>query len=191
MKVCIVSDSHDHRDHLKAAVSEAKNLGAEAVIHAGDLVAPSTLHSILPLGLPIYLVHGNNQGDLYHLSKLANKPENRVHYFGQDGSFTLAGKRIFLVHYPHYAKAFALTGEYDLTVNGHEHRAVVEVVRNIKGTDTVRVDPGTVGGVSATPTYVLGDLAAMQFEIRPVAAETVPSSGHTEKNAPSVISLKK
>jgi putative phosphoesterase len=168
MKICIVSDSHDHRERLAAAVAEAKSLGAEAVIHCGDLVAPSTLHAIVPLGLPIHLVHGNNQGDLYHLARLAAQPENRVHYYGQDGTFTLAGRRIFLVHYPHYAKAMALTGDYDLVCNGHEHRAVIERIRHIRGGETLRVDPGTVGGVSGRATYVLGDLATMTFTIRPV-----------------------
>ena len=171
VKLCIVSDSHDHRDHLTAAVSEAKSLGAQAVIHCGDLVAPSTLHAIIPLGLPVHLVHlvhGNNMGDLFHLSKLAHQPENRVRYYGQDGSLVLAGKRIFIVHYPHYAKAMALTGDYDLVCNGHEHHAVIERIRNIKGNETLRIDPGTVGGVSAPATYVLGDLERMEFEIRPV-----------------------
>jgi len=168
MKICIVSDSHDHRGHLAAAVADAKTLGAQAVIHCGDLVAPSTLHAIIPLGLPVHLVHGNNQGDLYHLSKLAHEPENRVHYYGQDGAFTLAGKRIFIVHYPHYAKAMALTGDYDLVCNGHEHKAVIEHINNIKGAETLRVDPGTVGGVSAPATYVLGDLEKMEFTIRSV-----------------------
>jgi putative phosphoesterase len=168
MKICIVSDSHDHRERLTAAVTEAKVLGAEAVIHCGDLVAPSTLHAIQPLGLPIHLVHGNNAGDLYHLCKLAAKPDSRIHYYGQDGSFVLAGRRIFIVHYPHYARAMALTGDYDLVCNGHEHKAVIETIRNIKGQDTLRIDPGTVGGVSRPATYVLGDLARMQFEIRPV-----------------------
>ena len=190
MKICIVSDSHDHRDRLAAAVADAKRLGAEAVIHCGDLVAPSTLHAIIPLGLPIHLVHGNNTGDLFHLSKLAHKPENHLHYYGQDASLLYDGerifldpipgvhpdrvgakirsRRIFLVHYPHYAKAMALTGDYDLVCNGHEHHAVVEHINNIKGGQTRRVDPGTVGGVSAPATYVLGDLEKMEFEIRPV-----------------------
>ena len=172
MKICIVSDSHDRRDRLAAAVAEAKALGAQAVIHCGDLIAPSTLHAIIPLGLPIHLVHGNNQGDLFHLVKLAHKSENHVHYYGQDGSFTLAGKRIFIVHYPHYAKAMALTGDYDLVCNGHEHRAVIERIMNIKGGETLRVDPGTVGGVSAPATYVLGDLIKMEFSVRRVPEPT-------------------
>jgi hypothetical protein len=174
MKICIVSDSHDHRDHLAAAVAEARQLGAAAVIHCGDLVAPSTMHAINPLGLPVHIVHGNNTGDLFHLSKLALKPENRVHYYGQDGSVALAGRRIFIVHYPHYAKAIALTGDYDLVCNGHERHAVIERIRNIKGDKTLRVDPGTVGGVSAPATYVLGDLEKEEFAIRKVMLPEAP-----------------
>mgnify|MGYP001561701871 CR=1 FL=1 len=182
MKICIVSDSHDHREHLATAVTEAKQLGAQAVLHCGDLVAPSTLHAIIPLGLPVHIVHGNNMGDLFHLSKLAHQRENQVHYYGQDGSFVLAGKRIFIVHYPHYAKAMALTGDYDLVCNGHEHRAVIERIANIKGGETLRIDPGTVGGVSAPATYVLGDLEKMEFEIRPVLRpETTSSSVASNK----------
>ena len=42
MKVCILSDSHDHIALIDAAVADAKTAGAEAVLHCGDLVAPST-----------------------------------------------------------------------------------------------------------------------------------------------------
>jgi uncharacterized protein len=137
-------------------------------LHCGDLIAPSTLHAIIPLSLPIHLIHGNNAGDLFHLSRLAQAPENHVHFYGQDASFTLAQKRIFIVHYPQYAKAIALTGEYDLVCNGHEHRAAVERIRNVKGGETLRIDPGTVAGVSAPATYVFGDLQTLEFAIRPV-----------------------
>lgn len=168
LKICIVSDSHDHREPLAAAVAEAKAHGAEAVLHCGDLVAPSTLHAIIGLGLPIHLIHGNNAGDMYYLSRFAQEAKNRVHYYGQDGSLALAQRRIFLVHYPHYARAMALTGDYDLVCNGHEHRAIVERIRNVRGTDTLRIDPGTVAGVSAPATYAFGNLQTLEFDIRPV-----------------------
>jgi len=168
MKICIVSDSHDHREPLAAAVAEAKSLGAQAVLHCGDLIAPSTMHAIFGFGLPFHVIHGNNTGDLYYLSRMAQDPKNRVHYYGQDGSLVLAERRIFMVHYPHYAKAMALTGDYDLVCNGHEHKAVIERIRNVKGQETLRIDPGTVAGVSAPKTYVLGDLATMEFAVRPV-----------------------
>ena len=168
LKVCIVSDSHDHREPLAAAIAEAKALGAGAILHCGDLVAPSTLHAVIGLELPIHLIHGNNAGDLFYLSKWAQEPRNRLHYYGQDGSLTLAQRRIFLVHYPHYAKAMALTGDYDLVCNGHEHHAAIERIPNIKGGTTLRIDPGTVAGVSAPATYVFGNLQTLEFEIRPV-----------------------
>lgn len=168
LKICIVSDSHDHREPLAAAVAEAKTLGAQAVLHCGDLVAPSTLHAIIGLGLPIHLIHGNNAGDLFYLSKWAHEPGNHLQYYGQDASIDLAQRRIFMVHYPHYAKAMALTGDYHLVCNGHEHRAVIERIRNVRGEETLRIDPGTVAGVSAPATYAFGDLKTLEFGIRPV-----------------------
>jgi putative phosphoesterase len=170
MKICIVSDSHDHREPLAAAVTEAKTLGAEVVLHCGDLVAPSTLHAVVRIGLPIHLIHGNNAGDLFHLCRFAQEHAERIRYHGQDGAFALAQRRIFMVHYPHYAKAMALTGDYDIVCNGHEHRAAIERIANIRGGTTLRIDPGTVAGVSAPPTYALGDLRTLEFEIRPVRA---------------------
>lgn len=143
-------------------------LGAQAVLHCGDLIAPSTLHAVVGLGLPVHLIHGNNTGDQFFLSQWAQEPKNRLQYYGQDGALVLSQRRIFMVHYPHYAKAMALTGDYDLVCNGHEHRAVIEHIRNIKGSETLRIDPGSVAGVSAPATYVFGDLQSLQFEIRPV-----------------------
>lgn len=170
MKICIVSDSHDHRPPLAAAVAEAKSLGAQAVLHCGDLIAPSTLHALTKMGLPIHLIHGNNAGDLFNLCRFAQENAHCIHYHGQDMSLELANRRIFMVHYPHYAKAMAATGDYDLVCNGHEHRAVIEQIANIKGGTTLRIDPGTVAGISAPQTYVFGDLQTLDFAIRPVPA---------------------
>ena len=172
MKVCIVSDSHDHRPLLAAAVGAAKQAGAETVLHCGDVVAPSTLSAITPLGLPIHVIHGNNVGDMFMMARIASKPGNRITFYGQDAGIELAGRRIFLVHYPHYAKAMATTGDWDLVCCGHDHEARIESVRNLSGGRTWLVNPGTVGGVAAPATYVLGDLETMQFSILNVKPET-------------------
>jgi len=153
---------------MASALREAKQLGAEVVLHCGDLIAPSTLYAISGLGLPVHLIHGNNTGDLFHLHRWAADPEKQLHYHGQDATLTLHNRRIFMVHYPHYAKGMAMTGEYDLVCNGHEHKAIVEQLPNIKGGMTVRVDPGSVAGIGGAATYVIGDLERMQFEIRAV-----------------------
>lgn len=172
MKVCIISDSHDHRPLLEAAVRTAKAEGAEAVLHCGDVVAPSTLSVLTPLGLPVHVIHGNNSGDLYMMARIASKPANLVTFYGQDAGIELAGRKIFLVHYPHYAEAMATTGKWDLVCCGHDHAAKIDFVRNIEGGETPLVNPGTVGGVAAPATYVLGDLDSMTFVIRDVALES-------------------
>ena len=176
MKVCIVSDSHDHRPLLAAAVRAAKQAGAEAVLHCGDVVAPSTLSVITPLGLPVHVIHGNNVGDMFMMARIASKPGNRITFYGQDAGIELGGRRIFLVHYPHYAKAMATTGDWDLVCCGHDHEAKIETVHNVTGGSTWLVNPGTVGGVAAPATYVLGDLETMEFSIHDVEPEPAAAS---------------
>jgi len=171
VKVCILSDSHDHIALLDAAVAEARAAGAQAVLHCGDVVAPSTLQCLNRHGLPVHVIHGNNTGDLYTLGRLASRPDNVIEYHGMDAVVELGGRRIFLVHYPHYARAMATTGDYDLVCCGHDHRASVAQVANVKGGHTWLVNPGTVGGVGAPPTYVMADLATMRFEVVAVPAE--------------------
>jgi putative phosphoesterase len=167
VKICLVSDSHDHIALLDAAVADAKAWGAEAVLHCGDVVAPSTLRCLEKYRLPVHLIHGNNTGDLYTLGRLAADPASLVHYHGMDAGITLAGRRIFLVHYPHYARAMAATGDWDIVCCGHSHAPSEEWLPNLKGGQTLLLNPGTVGGVGQAPaTLILGDLARMTFELR-------------------------
>lgn len=169
MKVCILSDSHDHIALIDAAVADAKAAGAEAVLHCGDLVAPSTLHCLEKYGLPVHVIHGNNTGDLYALTRLAHKPGGVVRFHGMDAGIELGGRRIFLVHYPHYAHALAATGDWDLVCCGHSHKAEITQRKNCAGGSTPVVNPGTVGGVGQAPaTWVLADLERMTFELREV-----------------------
>ena len=168
MKICILSDSHDHRGLLRAAGEDARARGAAAVLHCGDVVAPSTLWGLTPLGLPVHVIHGNNAGDVYNMAKFAHESGSVVHYHGMDAALTLAGRRVFLVHFPHYAHAMACTGDWDLVCCGHDHQPEVREVRNLAGRTTVLVNPGSVAGIGHPATYVLGDLEKLHFEIIPV-----------------------
>jgi putative phosphoesterase len=179
MKICIVSDSHDNRLLLEAAVREAKAAGAEAILHCGDVVAPSTLEVLKPFNLPAHVIHGNNTGDLYMMGLIAAKLSNQTTYYGQDAGINLGGRRIFMVHYPHYAEAMATTGDWDLVCCGHDHKAAIRAVKNMSGNTTLLVNPGTVGGIKAPATWVLGDLDTMTFEIHELAASGEQSTAGT------------
>jgi uncharacterized protein len=164
MKVCIVSDSHDRADALALAVTKGKELGAEAVIHCGDVIGTQTLRGALAAGLPMHVIHGNNLGDPISLSRWARDSNGRLQYHGPDARLELGGKKVFVVHYPEYGYAMACTGDWDLVCCGHSHELAMQEVSNIKGGRTWLVNPGTVAGLAAPATWVLGDLAAMQFE---------------------------
>lgn len=165
MKICIVSDSHDRADPLAQAVREAKALGAEAVIHCGDLIGAQTIKPALALGLPVHAIHGNNLGDaqaMHHQSRMSN---GRLQYHGPEARLELGGRRLIVVHYDHLGYALACTGEWELVCCGHSHKAEARKVANVKGGETWLVNPGTVAGLAASPTWVLGDLAALRFEV--------------------------
>jgi putative phosphoesterase len=171
MKICIVSDSHDRAEPLAAAVNHAKAAGAQAVIHCGDLIGANTLRASIKLGVPMHVVHGNNLGDAMTMHKMMSKSGGMLTYHGQDAELELGGRRIFATHYPHYGRGMACTGDYDLVCCGHSH--VAEIIRqpNIKGGQTLLVNPGSVSGIGAPNvteayTWILGDLSDMTFEIR-------------------------
>ena len=179
MKVCILSDSHDHIPLLDAAVAEAKEEGVAAVLHCGDVVAPSTLHCLDKYDLPVHVIHGNNTGDLYSLARLTNRDNTNIHYHGMDAGVQLADRKIFLVHYPHYARAMAATGDWYLVCCGHSHKSKYEVLDNIKGGKTPIVNPGTIGGVGRSPaTYMIADLESMTFEVREIDKSIEREAGY-------------
>lgn len=170
MKICIVSDSHDRADALAQAVREAKAAGAEAVIHCGDLIGAQTVKPALAHGLPTHLIHGNNVGDTQALHRQSRASGGLLQYHGADARLELAGRRVFVVHYDDYGYAMACTGDWALVCCGHSHKAEARKVPGVNGKETWLVNPGTVAGLAAPATWVLGDLAAMRFEIRALNA---------------------
>ena len=117
------------------------------------------------------MVHGNNIGDQMAMLKLMAKSAGLLTYHGQDAELELGGRRIFATHYPHYGRAMACTGDYDLVCCGHSHIAEIGQQPNIKGGHTWLVNPGSVSGIGAPQaeeafTWILGDLSSMFFEIR-------------------------
>lgn len=166
MKICIVSDSHDRADELARAVGAAKAEGAEAVIHCGDLIGAQTIKPALAHGLSTHLIHGNNMGDTQALHRLVAANDGRFRYHGADGRIELGGRKIFIVHYDDYGYAMACTGDWELVCCGHSHQAEVRSVTGVNCKPTWLVNPGTVAGLSAPKTWVMGDLATMKFEIR-------------------------
>ena len=169
MKICIVSDSHDRAEALERAVRDAAAAGAQVVVHCGDVIGAQTLRPALRAGLPMHVIHGNNLGDPVALHNLAQASGGLLRYHGPDARLELGGRKIFLVHYPEYGHALACTGNWDLVCCGHSHQAAVEQLANVKGGTSWLVNPGTIAGLAAPATWILGDLATMRFDLHTLA----------------------
>jgi uncharacterized protein len=149
---------------------QALATGAQAEIHCGDLIGTNTLRASLKLGIPIHVVRGNSLGDSMAIHRKMSKPGGLLNYQGQDAELGLGGQRIFATRFPHYGRGIACTGDYDLVSCGHSHVAEIILQLNIKGGQTLLVNPGSVSGIGVPNvdeafTWILGDLADMTFEI--------------------------
>ena len=164
MKIAVISDSHDDRDRFRNATLIAKNCGAQSILHCGDIVAPSTLAEAKVSGLPVHAIHGNNTGDLVMMSHISNRPGSHLNYYGQDAELKIHGKSIFLVHYPHYARAMARTGDYDIVCYGHDHHYNEEWLENMMGNTTLLLNPGSVAGLDGPASFMMLDLEGMTVE---------------------------
>jgi uncharacterized protein len=166
MKIAVVSDSHDHGDLLEQAVEFARDWGAQAVFHCGDVIGANTLRRALAVGLPMHVIHGNNLGDVPAMMRLAFESKGALAYDGGEAVIEMGGRRLFMIHYPHLARGMAMTGEYDAVFCGHSHCAAVEQVANVRGGRTVMVNPGTVTGFGGPRTLALGDLDTLAFSVQ-------------------------
>jgi putative phosphoesterase len=166
LKICVVSDSHDRGDPLLDAIQTAYAEGAQLAIHCGDVIGAQTLRPLLAVGIPVHVVHGNNLGDPVAMARLCVASQGRIVYHGADAELSLAGRRVFVTHHPHYARGLASTGDFDLVCCGHSHVAEVVEQANIRGGRTWLINPGTVAGVGGPARWIMADLHAMTFEVR-------------------------
>ena len=137
MLIGIVSDTHDDRDAVEAAIELFDSAGVDAVVHCGDFVAP---FSVTPFdaGFEFYAVRGNNDGEWAVESTVDSFGE----YLGEAGTLSFGDDGAIDVAVTHGTSAVVVDalvdcGDYDYVLHGHTHAHGVE-----ERDGTVRVNPG-------------------------------------------------
>ena len=133
MLIGVMSDSHDNLPNIRKAVELFASRGAEALIHAGDFVAPFAVKEILKFPGRAYGVFGNNDGEVNGIRALWRDVHRGPHLF------ELGGLKILAAH----AEADlvkASRDDADVHIFGHNHRAEVRDGRPLV------VNPGETGG---------------------------------------------
>ena len=103
---------------------------------------------------PIHTVFGNNDADLYRITRQA--VHNEVMFYGEvaelvvqherlvplmDADPAIAGKRIAVNHFDYIARPMAVSGKYDVVFYGHNHKHQHERLGKID-----IINPGAIMG---------------------------------------------
>ncbi len=137
----ILSDSHDHIEHLQKAVALFAEKKVELVIHGGDACSPFVWPFFRDLKVSVYAVLGNNAGDAVRGPIVAKKHgvDLRLDPFFQ--SFAHGGRKFAVFHGDPFevVEALAKSQTYDVVVYGHDH---VPAIRS-EG-KTLLINPGSL-----------------------------------------------
>jgi len=134
MLIGVLSDTHDRLPVQDKALSLFRDSQVEAVIHAGDVVAPFAAKRLLEWTGSLYIIYGNNDGERQGLKEVLPRI--------QDGPLTmeLGGKRILVHHYIESCDP-ADINQSDIIITGHTHEVV-----NQQRDDKLFLNPGECCG---------------------------------------------
>lgn len=119
MKVGVISDTHDRLPAFRSAIALFKRLKVEAILRAGDFIAPFAAKLLAPdaLGLPLYCIYGNNDGERQGLKKvLPNLVDDPL-------EVRLAGRTIMMHHFIDWLNPSEIQN-VDVVITGHTHEVV-------------------------------------------------------------------
>lgn len=138
MRIAILSDIHDNVWNLAAALNSLQNV--DVLICCGDLCSPFIVSQMAKsFHGPIHIVFGNNDGDLYRITRQAQGYAH-VNLHGIFFQGEIDGIRFAVNHYVYVSRAM-VNGDFDVICYGHNHTHHVETI----GT-TLIINPGTVMG---------------------------------------------
>ena len=154
----LISDSHDHIENLDKAAQIFLQRGVDRVIHAGDFVSPPALRCLQ--ALPVYAVHGNNDGEQAGLRNIAGKMGATLEE--EVLEMEIPGGRLCAYHgtVPAILTALIRSQEYTVVVTGHNHK----VVDRMEGKTRV-LNPGTAHGFGKEATIMVYDSVTGTVEI--------------------------
>ncbi|MGC9398258.1 MAG: metallophosphoesterase family protein [Anaerolineae bacterium] len=152
MRLALISDTHDHFEHLESVVAYLQASGIEVVLHAGDLTSPHTLEMLRDFNL--WIAQGN-------MDRAEALIETATDLFGA-GRFAPFHDLLFDDHpiallHGHdrqMLQGVSYAQHYDYVVCGHTH---VPEDQQIQGTR--RLNPGAVGNPPwRSSTFAILDL---------------------------------
>jgi uncharacterized protein len=156
MRIAVISDIHDNIWTLYAALGAVAD--TDLLICCGDLCSPFIVTLMAEnFHRPIYVVQGNNDGDLFRMSRNAGRYPH-FHLEGELFQAEFGGKRFIVNHFDNIASEIARGSSHDVVCFGHNHDYQVEKFGEVQ-----LINPGTLMGYNpiarkeVPPTFVIYD----------------------------------
>ena len=158
MKLGLLSDTHDHMDHIRRAAAIFREQQVDLVIHAGDFCSPPAVKALE--GLNTAGVFGNNDGEELGIAKAFEKIGGR--FEGDFLRIDVSGQSIAVYHgtVPEIKEALGLCGLYRAVISGHTHK----IENRLEG-KTRMLNPGSAHGFSGKATVMVYDTDSDQVDI--------------------------
>ncbi len=138
MKIAILSDTHEEHVNTQKVIDMLPDMKCEALLFCGDFCAPGCAKIMAKFQGKKYFVFGNNDGDPLNIYLQTNAIDSDIDWRRESlGDIEIDGHRIFMTHYPVYAKHAALSGLYNAVFFGHNHIFSIEKIGN-----TLLLNPG-------------------------------------------------
>ena len=159
MLLGIMSDSHDHLENLAQALQICKKRKVGHILHCGDFVAPFVLKELNQAGIPVDGVFGNNDGDIYTMTRLSLTELTNVTLHSLLASLELDGCKIAMTHTPEVGIPLLQTEAFDLVCWGHTHFFDERDFNGHTG-----LNPGDIMGKEHKAGFCLFDTSSKEYE---------------------------
>lgn len=159
MKIAIMSDSHDHLQNMTAALKLCQEAKVAHILHCGDFVAPFMLQELNRAGIPVDGVFGNNDGDIYTMTKLSLTELHNITLHNVVADLELGGCHIGMTHSPAVGLPLLQAKTFDLVCWGHTHCFAEHHLNGHIG-----LNPGDIMGKEHPGGFCLFDTITKEYE---------------------------
>jgi putative phosphoesterase len=154
MLIGVMSDSHDRLEMIDRAIELFQRRGAEAIVHAGDLISPFAAKRLLRWGGPLYIIFGNNDGEHAGLRGVLPQIAEEPLWLSLGGRATLLRHSIDDCRPEEVERA-------DVVITGHTHE-----VRSERQGNRLLLNPGeSCGYLGGRCTVALLDTSSLAVEV--------------------------
>jgi len=133
MMIGLLSDSHGDAASLRDGAAILIDLGAEAIVHCGDIVTPGHMSILGGCGVPTYLAAGNMDRNTGDLAKVAE--QYKVQFAADFIEVAIGtGRHLVALHgdNDHLLRELVEGAQFPYIIHGHTHRAADDTYGSIR-----------------------------------------------------------